>query len=50
MGLEVDVEIDQVPWNANTLHFQRFEDNSLTMLALVKGGVVIADVVGSLKK
>lgn len=41
IGLEVDVEVDEMLGNAQSLHLQDFKDNGFTMLALIKGGVVV---------
>lgn len=44
VGLQVEVIIDEVNGDGDTLHFLDFENDSFTTLRLIKTGVVIAGV------
>lgn len=44
VGLEPEVVVLEKFWDTHSGHLENFEDDCLTALGLVKGGVVVADV------
>lgn len=44
VGLQVEVIVNEVSGDGNTLHFLDFENDSFTALRLIKAGVIIAGV------
>lgn len=43
VGLQVDVEINKLAWNAQLQHLLTLEDNRLAMLALIKSRIVVGE-------
>ena len=43
MGFEVDVKLDEVGGDVQSFHFESFKDDTLAVLGLIEGGVVVGD-------